>query len=194
MIPFNYLGPVFKRFASLIYPQEFKKDLLLLSEQIDKGGYVLDAGSGTGILSQFLFTERKDLKFILLDPARGMLRSAPGFALKTIGTAELLPFPELFFGAVMIGDAFHHFNDPMRAVGEIRRVLKPAGILIIFEIDPEKAIGRFITHAEKIFGEPANFFSPQDLLAKLAANGFECRVSQYAWRYAIMGKKDGPRI
>lgn len=189
MIPFNYLGPVFKRFASLIYPQEFRDDFQLLAKQIDRGAHVLDAGSGTGILSQFLFAQRNDLKFILLDPAPGMLKYAPGFAVKTIGAAESLPFPEQFFAVVMIGDAFHHFNDPDRALGEIRRVLTPAGILIMFEIDPEKFIGRFIVRGEKIFGEPAKFFSPKDLLVKLAANGFECRISRYAWRYSVMGKR-----
>ncbi len=189
MIPFNYLGPVFKSFASLIYPKEFKKDLLSVSEQIDKGEYVLDAGSGTGILSQFLFAERKDLKYILIDPAPGMLKFAPGFAVKTIGKAESMPFADGCFAAVMIGDAFHHFNDPDRAARELRRVLRPSGILIIFEIDPAKAIGRFITTGEKIFGEPANFFSPRELSAKLEANGFECRISQYSWRYAILGKR-----
>jgi len=36
MIPFNYLGPVFERYASVMYPQEFKKAILVLSKQIDK--------------------------------------------------------------------------------------------------------------------------------------------------------------
>jgi ubiquinone/menaquinone biosynthesis C-methylase UbiE len=189
MIPFNYLGPVFKIFASLMYPHKFQKDLLLFSKQIDKGGYVLDAGSGTGILSRFLFAERKDLKFILVDPAVGMLKYSPGFTAKVIGMAESLPFRERSQAAVMIGDAFHHFKDPDLAVGEMRRVLRYSGVLLVFEIDPEKIVGRLIARGEKVFGEPAMFFSPRDLKAKFEANGFTCRISRYAWRYVLLCKR-----
>jgi ubiquinone/menaquinone biosynthesis C-methylase UbiE len=189
MIPFNYLGPVFKMFASLTYPQKFKKDLQLISKEIVDGGYVLDAGSGTGILSQFLHDVRKDLTFILLDPAPGMLKYAPGFTAKVIGKAESLPLRERSLAAVMIGDAFHHFDGPDRAISEIHRVLGTSGVLLIFEIDPETTVGRFITRMEKVLGEPARFFSPGDLKAKLEANGFSCTLSRYAWRYALAGKK-----
>ena len=189
MIPLNYLGPVFKIFASLIYPEKFKEDLFSLSREIDEDGYVLDSGSGTGILSRFLHGVRKDLKFILLDPAPGMLKYAPGFTAKVVGMAESLPFRDRSLAAVMIGDAFHHFNDPDRAVREMHRVLGTSGILLIFEIDHEKIVGRFIARIEKVLGEPARFFSPPDLKAKLEANGFTCRISRYTWRYALMGKR-----
>ncbi len=191
MIPFNYLGPVFKVFASLVYPKQFKKDLRLLSKEIAEGAYILDSGSGTGVLSRFLHDMRKDVTFILLDPAPGMLKYAPGFTAKVLGMAESLPFRERSLAAVMIGDAFHHFNDTDRAVTEMRRVLGPSGMLLIFEIDPEKVVGRFITRMEKILGEPARFYSPRELKAKLEANGFSCRISRYTWRYALVCKS-GP--
>lgn len=185
MIPFDHLGPVFKRFASLVYPQRFRNDLASLSRRMERGGHVLDAGGGTGVLSAFLYAQRKDLTFVLLDPAHGMLRHAPAFAVRTVGVAESMPFPGHFFEAVMIGDAFHHCDDPDRAAEEMRRVLKPGGVLVVFEIDPEKALGRFIARAERALGEPAHFFAPGVLSARLAEAGFACTVSRYAWRYAV---------
>ena len=191
MMPFNRLGPVFKRFASLIYPQQFQNELQSLSETVAGGANILDLGAGTGVLSQFIFHRRKDLTFILLDPAPGMLKYSPGFAVRIAAAAESLPFPDNFFSIIMIGDAMHHFKSFDRAFAQIQRVLAPTGMLIIFEIDPEKTIGRLIAWGERLFGEPAHFMVPEDLSERLTLNGFICTRYDYGWRYAITGKKPG---
>lgn len=147
---------------------------------------MLDVGSGTGILSQFARKVRSDLLFTMIDPAAGMLRFAPDFARRVLGRAENLPFPERAFDAVFAGDSMHHFSDPRRAVGELRRVLRKGGVLVVFEIDPSSLIGAMITGGEKIFREPAHFLKPGELAGRLAEVGFECVVSRYDWRYAII--------
>ena len=189
MIPFNHLGPVFKMFASLIYPGEFRKVLESTVQRVRNKGAVLDVGSGTGILSQFARAARDDLQFTMIDPAPGMLRFAPVFAKKVIGRAESLPFPAGSFDAVFTGDAVHHFNDPVPALEEIRRVLRNGGVLTVFEIDPGSFLGAFITHGEKMFREPAHFYRPGELAGMLSGNGFECGISSFGWRYSITAYK-----
>jgi SAM-dependent methyltransferase len=57
------------------------------------------------------------------------------------GTAETIPLGDGAADAVVVGNAFHHF-DADRAFAEIRRVLRPAGVLALFwawPIDDETA-------------------------------------------------------
>ncbi len=147
---------------------------------------MLDVGSGTGILSQFAQAVRGDLHFMMVDPAPGMLRFAPEFAEKVIGKAESLPFPPGLFDAVFAGDAVHHFSDPLTALEEIKRVMGPGGVLVVFDIDPGSPLGAFITQGEKILREPAHFYRPERLAGMLAPHGFDCRVYRYGWRYSII--------
>jgi len=186
MIPFNHLGPVFKAFSSLVYPRAFRTIFASSLQEVPDGGTVLDVGSGTGILSQFAWRKRSDLMYTMIDPAPGMLKFGPGFARKVRGRAEYLPFAEGSFDAVFAGDCLHHFNDPRKAIKEIRRVLKKDGVLIVFEIDPGSTLGAVITRGERMFREPAHFYRPEELAARLAAADFTCRISRYDWRYAII--------
>lgn len=186
MIPFNNLGPVFKAFASLVYPVEFRRSLAAIIRQVPREGAVLDIGSGTGILSQFSAKTRSDLSYVMVDPAPGMLRFAPEFARKIVGAAEHLSFPDDSFDAVLAGDAFHHFGGPDAALCEIVRVLRPGGIFIVFEIDPGSFMGAVVEWTEKLFREPAHFYRPERLVQILAKFGFACRISRYGWRYSIL--------
>jgi demethylmenaquinone methyltransferase/2-methoxy-6-polyprenyl-1,4-benzoquinol methylase len=185
MIPFNRLGFLFKVFSSLVYPLAFRAALASSLREVPGGGAVLDVGSGTGILSRFGRKARGDLVFITLDPAAGMLRFSPSFARGVLGRAEHLPFRERSLEAVLAGDCMHHFNDPGGAVMEFRRVLRPGGLLVVFEIDPGKGMGAAIGRAERMFREPAHFYRPGELAGRLEASGFECGITRYGWRYAI---------
>jgi len=176
-----------------MYPRSFREVFLSVLQKVPKSGAVLDVGSGTGILARFAHDVRKDLLYTMIDPAPGMLRFAPGFGRKIVGLAESLPFRRGSFEALFIGDAFHHFGEPQKAIGEITRVLKPKGLLVVFEIDPGTVVGALITWGERIFGEPAHFYRSRYLAEILAENGFECRMSHYGWRYAIIAEYAGSR-
>ncbi len=47
--------------------------------------------------------------------------------------AETLPFPADYFDRVVIGFGLRNFTDKQTALGEIRRVLKPGGVLLVLE-------------------------------------------------------------
>jgi arsenite methyltransferase len=103
---------------------------------IKKGELVLDVGCGAGVdtivAAIMAGPEGKavgmDLTTEMLERARENLRKA---SLENVtfqeGSAEDLPFPEASFDAVISNGVFNLVPDKVRALKEVRRVLKPNG-------------------------------------------------------------------
>jgi ubiquinone/menaquinone biosynthesis C-methylase UbiE len=62
------------------------------------------------------------------------------------GRAECLPFENDTFDSVICTLAIHHFTDLGQALGEVGRVLRPAGKFVIFTVTPEQTRGYWLTH------------------------------------------------
>jgi SAM-dependent methyltransferase len=185
MIPFNKLGLFFKLFSSWIYPAKVIDNLSRTLEGAGAGSLVLDVGAGTGIFTQFAHSLRKDLKYVAVDPAHGMIRYAPSYTLKVRAKAESLPLRKGIFSVVLVGDAIHHTRDPRKAIMEIKDCMAPDGALFIFDMNPDTFMGRIIFKMERLFGEPAHFHSPERLSELLASCGFRTEINRYDWRYSV---------
>jgi MOSC domain-containing protein YiiM/SAM-dependent methyltransferase len=92
---------------------------------------VLELGAGTGKLTRLLAPT--GVRVLAIEPVPAMrdrLRTAvPGVDLLD-GTAEAIPLPSGAVDAVVVAQAFHWF-DPVRALSEIHRVLRPDGVLAL---------------------------------------------------------------
>jgi ubiquinone/menaquinone biosynthesis C-methylase UbiE len=90
---------------------------------------VLDLAAGTGALTRGLVATGH--KITAVEPDDQMLaelvKRLPGVPAFS-GTAEEIPLPDDSVDAVMVGQAFHWF-DQQRALTEIARVLRPGGVL-----------------------------------------------------------------
>lgn len=104
---------------------------------------VLDAGAGTGTLSLQILKRgvlAKDL--VMLDQSSGMLAQARKKAEladveKVLGDAQSLSFPDASFDRVVSSGAIYYWPNPVRAMAEARRVLKPGGLaLAIGTLEP----------------------------------------------------------
>ena len=95
----------------------------------DRPRRVLDLGAGTGLLTGVLVAAGHDV--VAVDPAPEMLAQLtarlPG-VVTAVGTAEGVPVGDASVDAVIAGQAAHWF-DPAPAAHEIRRVLRPGGVL-----------------------------------------------------------------
>ena len=96
---------------------------------------LLDVGCGTGVLLEALLTSMPSAQLSGVDPSAEMLEVAR----KKLGDAvilkrshaESLPFPDQNFDVVVSTNAFHYFREPLGALEEMSRVLRPHGRLVI---------------------------------------------------------------
>jgi len=90
---------------------------------------VLDLGAGTGKLTRSLVGRAEHVTAV--DPSPRMLdqlRQTVHGVTTLVGTAEAIPLPDASVDAVVVAQAWH-WVDPVRAVPEVARVLRPGGVL-----------------------------------------------------------------
>ena len=96
---------------------------------------ILDVACGTGLLLDILAHRSDDPELVGIDRVPAMLgeakRRLSRRATLLEGDAAKLPFDDAGFQLVVSTNAFHYFPDAEGALREIRRVLSPAGNLII---------------------------------------------------------------
>jgi SAM-dependent methyltransferase len=102
---------------------------------IKAGQRVLDVACGTGVLAREAAGRVEPGGSVTgLDRNEGMLamarRIAPAVEWKA-GRAEQLPFPDASFDAVVSQFGLMFFDDRAQALREMRRVLKPGGLLAV---------------------------------------------------------------
>ena len=150
-------------------------------------GRVLEVGIGTG-LNMPHYDRAKVTKIVGLDPALQMHRLAlkriarAGLDVELIGlSAERIPFEDASFDSVLVTYALCTIPDPIAALREMRRVLKPGGGLIFCEHgrSPDEGVGRWqnrlTPHWKKIAG---GCHLNRDIPALLIEAGFECKDIQ----------------
>src|SRR4051794_30439742 len=104
--------------------------------ELRKGDRVLDVAAGTGELARRLLGRRPGLEIVGVDLSRAMLKRGLGKAdLRSWepiqGDATRLSLAGESFDAVLCTNAFHLFPRPAAALAEMRRVLRPSGLLTL---------------------------------------------------------------
>jgi ubiquinone/menaquinone biosynthesis C-methylase UbiE len=119
-------GSVAAEYAALRpgYPDEAVRFLLG-----DAPRRVLDLGAGTGLLTERLVAHGHEV--VAVDPSEEMLAQLsarlPDVVVR-VGQAEQIPLPDGEVDAVVAGQAAHWF-DPAGSAPELRRVLRPGGVV-----------------------------------------------------------------
>lgn len=104
---------------------------------IEPGAAVLDIGTGTGVFVPYLMRKiGENGQLVALDIAEKMLQvaQAKGISGKIAyvqADVAFMALAETCFDAVVCYSSFPHFENKVRALGEIRRVLKKGGRLFV---------------------------------------------------------------
>jgi len=96
---------------------------------IGRGKRVLDLGCRSGALTQH-FLEGNAVVGLDVDAAALEKAAALGIEPVQANVEEPLPFADESFDAVVAGELFEHLQFPDALVSEIRRVLRPGGVLV----------------------------------------------------------------
>jgi ubiquinone/menaquinone biosynthesis C-methylase UbiE len=107
--------------------------------QLAPGQRVLDVACGTGVLACAAAARVGSAGEVTgIDPSEDMLgvaRRKPARVTWTQARAESLPFPDASFDRVVSQFGLMLFEDRRAALGEMRRVLRPAGRLVVAVCD-----------------------------------------------------------
>lgn len=156
---FDLLAPIYDH---VIRPRKPAQFLSLLKPKADHP-LVLDAGGGTGRISQFIAGQ--GYQVVVVDVSHRMLEKAlekKGLS-AVCAPGERMPFDAGTFDHVVMVDAFHHVIDQAQTANELYRVLKPGGRLIIEEPDVQFFAVKLIALAEKLALMRSHFFAPEEI-------------------------------
>ena len=94
--------------------------------------------------------------------------------------AEYLPFLHSCFDFVLFVTSICFVSNPMLALKEAKRVLKPHGAVIIGMIDKDSFLGKMYENKRRgsKFYAYANFYSPKEIIDLIKEIGF-CNISIY---------------
>ena len=118
-------GAAAEDWASLMEPQGRSLfDAVLARGRFTPGARVLDVGCGSGLFVQLMAARGCDATgFDASEPLLSVARRTPGASFHH-GDMEALPFPDETFDVVTGMNSFQYAADPLRALGEARRVSK----------------------------------------------------------------------
>ena len=139
---------------------DFARRAILDALALQPGDRLLEIGCGGGLLLRDALGSGVKAAGVDHSPDMAELarERAPGAAV-LLATAERLPFAADAFTAAAMSVVFFFFAEPLRVLGECRRVLRPGGRLAVFTTGPElrgtpaapeplAARGRFHSDAE----------------------------------------------
>lgn len=98
--------------------------------EIPEASRVLDVGCNSGDFLKML-QDHKKCSVVGVDVSETVLTLAREKGIEALNAdAESLPFPDASFDVVVLREVLMHLHDPVKALREIKRVLKPSGFLL----------------------------------------------------------------
>ena len=167
--------------------EKTEKRYPIILKMVGSHNKVLDVGCGTGLLSLLMKNQGNDVCGI--DISEVALRKAElrGIKVKLGNIDNNLPFDDDIFDVVVCSEVIEHLFNPIEALEEIRRVLKPEGSLVLTTPN----IAYILRRIALLFGkfpeevkwartsntnewEHIRFFTLTSLIKVLEAAGFSC--------------------
>lgn len=144
MEPHGFTGRIFGFLMQRLNDPAYRRTIELLAPTPDQR--FVEIGFGTGKLLEMMTKRLSEGRVAGVDPSRLMVETAKSrLARSTVphdirqGTAENLPWRNESFDCAAALHSFQFWPDPVQALSEIHRVLKPGGTLVLILRNHEKA-------------------------------------------------------
>jgi ubiquinone/menaquinone biosynthesis C-methylase UbiE len=154
----------------------------VLTDRLVPGGRFLDDGGGTGATGAWL-SEHGDLVVADVEPvALELFRERHDSLGAVAADVNRLPFADASFDAVLCVTVLCHRSipSPVRAVGELVRVVRPGGVVCLWEPGVRR-----LHRAHDRVTHTARRFSRRELADLLTANGAPLEVSTGAYSFLV---------
>jgi len=163
------------RFSGKAYKEMYRLMAGVLSSDLD----VLEVATGTGLIAVNIAAHVRHLEAADFSPkmiAKAKEKKTPGNVHFSVEDATRLSFEDASFDAVIISNALHIMPDPVKALLEISRVLKPNGLLIAPNYSHghlRESTWNLNAKVLKLIGfETYSKWTPEEYAAFIRQNGF----------------------
>ena len=163
---------------------------------------VLDIGCGTGEFERLVLSEHPEQRMVGVDLSTKMLeiaqRKCQAYPNVTFcaASSSALPFSDHSFDMVVSASALHYFDRPEVSLGEMRRVLKPGGSVVIMDWCKDYLLCRLFDVALRLI-EPAyeRCYTQREFHRLLASAQFDIQSARkvridVVWRLMIATAMD----
>ena len=152
---YKYLSQVYDRVNPFIWNEEMREEAIGMLD-IDEDDRVLDVGCGTGFATEGLLERTENVHG--LDQSVHQMEKAWAKLGKhdpvqfARGDAERLPYQTDSFDVLWSSGSIEYWPNPVMALREFRRVVKPGGqVLIVGPNNPKSTIGQKVADAIMLF-------------------------------------------
>ncbi len=163
----------------------FESELAAIRDALPSGKGI-EIGVGTG-----LFAEKLGIADGV-EPSAAMAALAGRRGIHVCrGVAEELPYHDASFDFALMVTAICFVDSPQQAVGEMKRILRPGGTLVLAFVDRASPLGAKYEEfkAENVFYRDAVFYSVADIRQVLTAAGLTVATV----RQTVFGELDAIR-
>ena len=133
---------------------EFERVAWDLAQDLPENARVLEIAPGPGYLSVAL-AKLGRFKITGLDISQSFVRMASEYAKREgvsarfiHGSASDIPLEDGLFDRIVCRAAFKNFSEPLKALNEIHRVLKPGGRAIIIDLRKDASWNEIVAYVE----------------------------------------------
>ena len=152
---FDSIGADWDHLRGCFFPDRVR-DVALAAAGLRAGDTAADLGAGTGFITEGLLAQ--DIRVVAVDRSEAMLEALrrkfpwPGRVECRIGEAENLPIADASLNGCLANMFLHHVERPAVAIGEMVRILKPGGKVVLTDLDAHEFASLRDEHHDRWMG------------------------------------------
>jgi SAM-dependent methyltransferase len=141
----------------------------------------LDVGCASGLFMEALQSHGWQVEGVELNETAARTTSARLGVPVFVGPFEEADYPDASFDAVTMWDVLEHLHDPLASLRELRRIVRPGGVLFVRVPNAASYVARLCGRYWVGYDLPRHMvvFTPKTLKRALAQAGFEQIVCTY---------------